>query len=115
MGWQSRPMNRGSGRWGGFPPYMSVEERREEATKEIAALRKRGRKIAPVQIEGRAIATTFWGKAWCQNLERYSDHESRLPRGRSYVRCGAKRRRASAKSGAGASVAGEGRLRGVGR
>ena len=45
----------------------------------------RGSFIAPVTIEGRAIATTFWGKAWCTNLESYGDYESRLPRGRTYV------------------------------
>lgn len=37
---------------------------------------------------GRAIARSFWGKAWCENLESYRDYESRLPRGRSYVRNG---------------------------
>jgi uncharacterized Zn finger protein len=41
-----------------------------------------------VTIEGRTIARNFWGKAWCGNLERYSDFASRLPRGRSYVRNG---------------------------
>src|SRR5207249_8055674 len=28
------------------------------------------------------------GKAWCDNLESYSDFENRLPRGRSYLRNG---------------------------
>ncbi len=46
------------------------------------------RPIAPVAIEGRTIARSFWGKSWCANLERYSDYENRLPRGRSYVRNG---------------------------
>jgi uncharacterized Zn finger protein len=41
-----------------------------------------------VRIEGRAITKTFWGKAWCENLERYSDYANRLPRGRTYVRNG---------------------------
>ena len=39
-------------------------------------------------IEGRTIVKTFWGKAWCENLERYSDYANRLPRGRTYVRNG---------------------------
>jgi uncharacterized Zn finger protein len=39
-------------------------------------------------IEGRVIARTFWGKAWCDNLERYSDFSNRVPRGRTYVRNG---------------------------
>ena len=55
---------------------------------ELAKLRKQGRKISPVVIEGRTIAKTFWGKAWCDNLERYSDFANRLPRGRTYVRNG---------------------------
>ena len=43
---------------------------------------------SPVRIEGRTIARTFWGKAWCENLESYRDYENRLPRGRTYVRNG---------------------------
>jgi uncharacterized Zn finger protein len=49
---------------------------------------KGGRALAPVQLTGRAITQTFWGKSWCANLEAYSDYENRLPRGRSYVRNG---------------------------
>ncbi len=30
---------------------------------------------APVIVEGRTIAKTFWGKAWCENLERYRDFD----------------------------------------
>jgi uncharacterized Zn finger protein len=69
-------------------PYVPVAEKRRQAERELAKLRKRGRPVAPVTIEGRAIATTFWGKSWCINLERYSDYASRLPRGRTYVRNG---------------------------
>src|ERR1051326_7334593 len=54
----------------------------------MAKLRKNGHPVTPVVIEGRAVATTFWGKAWCENLEGYHDYENRLPRGRSYVRNG---------------------------
>ena len=74
--------------WYPWGPYVSVAERRRMAAKEIEALRKRGRTVSPVVIEGRAIARTFWGKAWCDNLESYSDYESRLPRGRTYARNG---------------------------
>jgi uncharacterized Zn finger protein len=72
----------------GFRPYVPVAKRREQAAREMAKLAKKGRVISPVAIEGRKIATTFWGKAWCENLESYSDYESRLPRGRTYVRNG---------------------------
>jgi len=71
-----------------WQPYVSVAERRKRAEKEVAKLAKKGRVITPVAIVGRKIATSFWGESWCQNLERYSDFASRLPRGRSYVRNG---------------------------
>jgi uncharacterized Zn finger protein len=69
-------------------PYVSVAEKRRQAEREVAKLKKRGQAIAPVRIEGRKIAKSFWGQSWCTNLERYSDYENRLPRGRSYVRNG---------------------------
>jgi uncharacterized Zn finger protein len=72
----------------GFTSYVSVGARRAQAARELAKLQKKGRAIAPVVVEGRTIAGTFWGKAWCDNLERYSDYANRLPRGRSYVRNG---------------------------
>jgi uncharacterized Zn finger protein len=65
-----------------------VAERRRQAERKLAKLKKQGQAVAPVRIEGRTIASSFWGKSWCTNLERYSDYETRLPRGRSYVRNG---------------------------
>jgi uncharacterized Zn finger protein len=72
----------------GFKPYVSVEARRAQAARELTKLKKKGRQTSPVVISGRTIAETFWGEAWCDNLERYSDFANRLPRGRSYVRNG---------------------------
>ena len=75
--------------WNEYPPYVSVAERRRRAEKEAAKLAKKtGATLNPICIEGRKIASSFWGKAWCDNLESYSDYEYRLPRGRSYVRNG---------------------------
>ena len=71
--------------WG---DYVSVGEKRRQAQQTLAKLRKQGQSVAPVTIEGRKIAKSFWGQSWCTNLERYSDYEYRLPRGRSYVRNG---------------------------
>jgi uncharacterized Zn finger protein len=51
-------------------------------------LRRTGHPVAPVTVTGRQIATTVWGRAWCDNMEGYRDYESRLPRGRTYVRNG---------------------------
>jgi len=72
----------------GFRPYVSVAQRRANALKEMENLRKKGRPVSPVVIEGRKLAVSFWGKSWCDNLERYSDYENRLPRGRTYVNNG---------------------------
>ena len=72
----------------GWRPYVSVAQRRGQALREMAKLRKQGHPVSPVVLDGRAIAKTFWGKAWCENLERYSDFANRLPRGRTYVRNG---------------------------
>jgi uncharacterized Zn finger protein len=72
----------------GWRPYVSVAERRRKAAKKMAALRKKGINIQPVEIEGRKIAKTFWGAAWCDHLESFSDYANRLPRGRTYVRNG---------------------------
>jgi hypothetical protein len=69
-------------------PYVSVAEKRRQAKRKLAKLKKQGRSVSPVTIEGRTIAKSFWGKSWCSNLERYSDYENRLPRGRAYVRNG---------------------------
>ena len=72
----------------GWKPYVPVAERRKQAEKVATKMQKKGATLTPV-IGGRgSIAKTFWGKAWCENLERYSDYENRLPRGRTYVRNG---------------------------
>lgn len=72
----------------GWRPYVPVAERRRQALLKMEKLRKKGQPVSPVELEGRTIARTFWGKAWCDNLERYSDYSNRLPRGRTYVRNG---------------------------
>jgi uncharacterized Zn finger protein len=69
-------------------PYVPVAERLRQAERKLAKLKKQGQSVAPVRIEGRTIARTFWGKSWCTNLERYSDYATRVPRGRTYVRNG---------------------------
>ena len=74
--------------WYSWAPYVPVAERRRRAKRKMEALRKRGVDIQPIEIEGRKIAKTFWGQAWCDHLESFSDFENRLPRGRTYVRNG---------------------------
>src|SRR5580692_74315 len=76
------------GWYGGFAPYVRVAERKQQAAKKVAQLRKKGQIVQPVVIEGRTIAKTFWGQAWCKHLESFSDYDNRLPRGRTYARNG---------------------------
>ena len=72
----------------GWAPYVPVATRRARAQKKMKKLQKQGLDIKPVEIEGRKIARTFWGEAWCDHIESFSDYENRLPRGRTYVRNG---------------------------
>ena len=69
-------------------PYVPVAVRRARALREMNRLRREGKDIQPVEIEGRTIARSVWGKRWCNHLESYSDYSNRLPRGRAYVRNG---------------------------
>lgn len=73
----------------GFREYVPVAQRIAQGKKQATTKAKEeGRKPAPVVISGQKIATTFWGKAWCEHLESYSDYSNRLPRGRTYARNG---------------------------
>lgn len=71
-----------------WAPYVPVAKRRAQAAKQMELLKKKGHFIQPIEIEGRTIARTFWGKAWCTHMESFCDFDSRLPRGRTYVRNG---------------------------
>jgi len=76
------------GGYGEWPKYVSVAQRHAKAAKAMQKLSKKGLKVEPIKTEGRKIARTFWGEAWCEHLEKFSDYENRLPRGRTYVRNG---------------------------
>ncbi|MSR59132.1 MAG: hypothetical protein EXS05_16055 [Planctomycetaceae bacterium] len=72
-----------------WKPYVSVAKRRAKAERYATQLAKKsGRTLAPIAIEGRKIAKSFWGEAWCKSLEQHSDYSNRLPRGATYVRNG---------------------------
>ncbi|MDI9335259.1 MAG: SWIM zinc finger family protein [Cytophagales bacterium] len=72
----------------GYKPYVSVSERQAKALKAVNKAKKKGVNYSPIEPYRGAVAKTFWGKAWCSNLEQYSDYENRLPRGRAYARNG---------------------------
>lgn len=74
--------------YGGWAPYVPVATRRADARKQMDKLRKKGVDIQPVEISGRIIARSFWGKGWCDHMESFGDYSNRLPRGRTYARNG---------------------------
>lgn len=88
--WYGRSRSRNSSRYANmYPEYVPVAERKARAAKQVEKLaKKKGSPLKPVVLEGRKIAQTFWGKAWCDNIESYQDFAYRLERGRSYVRNG---------------------------
>ena len=76
--------------WGGFAPQMTMAELEARADQVAARIaKKEKRELKGVKLAGRTIAKTFWGKAWCDNIETYRDYAYRLERGRKYVRSGA--------------------------
>jgi uncharacterized Zn finger protein len=85
----SRRFGYGFGYGSGYREYVPVAGRKAQAVKFARAhAEKEGRVAQAVSIGGRKIAKTFWGQAWCEHLESYSDYSNRLPRGRTYVRNG---------------------------
>jgi uncharacterized Zn finger protein len=81
----------GTSGWDYFPPYLSAAEKRTHGARTLEKLlKKRKRAAEPVVLDQRTrqLATTFWGRAWADNLERYADLANRLPRGRAYLRNG---------------------------
>ncbi len=81
MGWY--------GGYGDWAPYVPVAVRRARGIAAAAKIaKKEKRELCPVKAVGRKLCSSFWGQAWCQNLERYSDFSNRLPRGRTYARNG---------------------------
>lgn len=72
----------------GWKEYVPVATRLAKAKRKMDQLRKKGKTIEPVEVQGRIIAKKFWGKRWCEHLESFADFENRLPRGRTYARNG---------------------------
>jgi len=84
MAWYAR------GSWDAFPPYVSVGEKKARSSLSLAKLLKKSKRAAEPVVASRTrqVAATFWGKAWCDNLDRYAHLANRLPRGRAYLRNG---------------------------
>jgi len=67
--------------WWSYRPYVPMAERRAKAMRKMEKLAKKGQKFSPVSIAAARSPRLFWGRAWCDNLESYSDFCNRLPRG----------------------------------
>jgi hypothetical protein len=67
-------------------PSKSLLKR--NASDSLKKQKMKGKTMHPIIISGRKIARSWWGNAWCENLERYADYDSRLERGKRYVRTG---------------------------
>ena len=81
----------GGSEWQYYPPYVSVADKKADGARELAKLLRKSKRAAePVAVthRKRQLCTTFWGTAWSENLQRYADLASRLPRGRAYLRNG---------------------------
>ena len=69
--------------------YDDAKEQKAKLQRELERRIKRGEKIIKVEApQGRKLAQKFWGQSWQTHLEGYADYETRLPRGRSYLRQG---------------------------
>lgn len=77
--------------WNDIPNYSQpgAAELKQKSAASKRKEREKGRVLEPVEVKGRAIVNKWWGNAWCDNLEQYADYESRLGRGKRYIRTGA--------------------------
>lgn len=68
------------------PTASEIKIRSAESVKRE---KEKGKVLEPVHVTGRDIVKSWWGQAWCSNLEQYADYASRLERGKRYIRTGA--------------------------
>lgn len=77
--------------WNSSESYSqpTAERLRKNAADSRRKAQSKGQVWKPVIIQSKAIAKSWWGRAWCENLEHYADYDNRLDRGKRYVRTGA--------------------------
>ena len=70
--------------------FDEVKEQKASVQREIAKRLKLGETFVKLEAPqgSKKLASTFWGKAWCDHLQTYQEYDHRLPRGRSYLRQG---------------------------
>lgn len=70
----------------GFQPYVPVAKKLAQANAYAQkAAKKEGRQLSPAKCNARKLGKTFWGRAWCDNLNRYAQIANRLARGKTYL------------------------------
>lgn len=75
--------------WYSYQRAPLVTELAADASREAKRRERLGEHLEPIQASGRAVSTTPWGRAWCDNLISYSGLINRFERGRKYLRHGA--------------------------
>lgn len=75
--------------WYYYENTPKVEEIRQMAKENLS----KHKNYSPVIIEGgsrsrKPICNSWWGDAWCKNLERYADWDNRIDRGKNYLKNG---------------------------
>lgn len=68
---------------------LTVQELQAKAKESVKNASKKGKIFEPIIVENRNIVNSWWGKAWCQNIEKYADYSSRIARGKHYILSGA--------------------------
>lgn len=83
-------MGRRHSRYDNFPRFTqpSAAELEKKAEAYQAQNTSLAHPVRPKTARGNP-AQSWWGQAWCDNLERYADYTNRISRGRRYVRSGA--------------------------
>lgn len=68
----------------------AAREQKEHLQRQIDRRLQRGEtlEVLTAPSGSKKLCTTFWGQAWCRNLEAYQVYDARLPRGRSCLRQG---------------------------
>ena len=71
-----------------YPRYVPVDAQRARVVSEMNRLVASGVQVRPVELRGRTLASSFWGRRWCEHVESFSEYAARLAHGRACLRNG---------------------------
>jgi uncharacterized Zn finger protein len=73
--------------YGGYPEYVSVEEKKKQSAARLKKLTKKGEVLNPVEVSSKKLVTSKLSKLWCSLVEQEIAYcQNRLSKGRSYLR-----------------------------